>query len=316
MQDMNQHAHDTPSGGSPRISVVVPHFNQPDALRRCLMSLDAQRDDGVPFEVIVVDNGSVEMPEEVCAGLDGVRLDLESKPGPGPARSRGAALARGDILAFIDSDCTADPGWIRGIDDYFSGPDPADFIGGMVRIAPVDPGRLTMVEAFESVYGYRMKLFVACGYTATCNMAVRRVVFDDVGPFGGIGIAEDVDWGLRATGQGYRVAYVPGIGIRTPARESFAELARKWDRHIAHDHAVVPAGAAGWLKWVLRAGIVGASPLGEIPRIATTGLLPGPRARLQCFAGTARIRLYRAGKMLHLAFGGDPSALGAAWRRS
>ena len=229
----------------PRISVVVPHLNQPEALRACLAALAAQRAEGVGVETIVVDNGSTVPPAALCAGF-GVRLEAEATPGPGPARSRGAALATGDVLAFIDADCTAEPGWIAGIAAHFAGPDPADVIGGAVRIAPRDPDRLTVIEAFESVFSYRMRLFIARDrYTATCNMAVRRAVFEAVGPFVGIAVAEDVDWGQRASARGYRLAYVPEVRVATRARASFAELARKWDRHIAHDFAVVPPGAKG-----------------------------------------------------------------------
>ena len=300
----------------PRISVVVPHLNQPDALRACLAALAAQRAEGVGVETIVVDNGSTVPPAAICAGF-GVRLVAEATPGPGPARSRGAALATGDVLAFIDSDCTAEPGWIAGIAAHFAGPDAADVIGGAVRIAPHDPDRLTVVEAFESVFSYRMRLFIARDrYTATCNMAVRRAVFEAVGPFVGIAVAEDVEWGQRASARGYRLAYVPEVRVATRARASFAELARKWDRHIAHDFAVVPPGAKGRLRWIARALLIAASPLAEIPRLATTDLLAGLRSRLFAFAGVARVRLYRARQMLWLAAGGDAAALGARWRRS
>ena len=138
-----------------------------------------------------------------------------------------------------------------------------------------------MIEAFESVFSYRMRLFIARDrYTATCNMAVRRAVFEAVGPFVGIAVAEDVDWGQRASARGYRLAYVPEVRVATRARASFAELARKWDRHIAHDFAVVPPGAKGRLRWIARALMIAASPLAEIPHIATTDLLAGLWSRL------------------------------------
>ncbi|WP_424930033.1 glycosyltransferase [Amaricoccus tamworthensis] len=301
----------------PVISVVIPHLNQPENLRACLASLEAQRGDGVPFEVIVVDNGSPEPPAAVCADFGGVRLEVETTPGPGPARSHGAGLARGGILAFIDSDCTADPGWFSAIAAYFRRKDAADALGGQVRIAPVNPEDLTMVEAFESVYGYRMKLFIERdNYAATCNMAVRREVFEKVGPFAGINVAEDMDWGQRATAMGYRIEYVPEIGIHTPARENFADLTRKWDRHIAHDFEVVPAGIVPRLKWLLRAAALAASPLAEIPTIARTGYLSGFGDRLLCLRGVVRIRWYRAWKMLQLAFGADGSRMSGGWHQT
>jgi glycosyltransferase involved in cell wall biosynthesis len=65
----------------PQLSVVIRHLNEPDNLLKCLAALDAQRAEGIPFEIIVVDNGSVEDPEAVCSQVEGVRLEREPNPG-------------------------------------------------------------------------------------------------------------------------------------------------------------------------------------------------------------------------------------------
>jgi len=300
----------------PRISVIIPHHEDPGALQGALAALAAQRGDGIGFEVLVVDNGSAVPPAEVCAGFPAVRLLHEPTPGPGPARSRGAAAARAAVLAFLDADCRPDPGWIAAIDRAFADP-AAEIVGGDVRIAPADPARLTVVEAYESVFGYRQKLYIERdGYAATCNMAVRRDIFAAVGPFAGIGTAEDMDWGRRATARGYRHAYLPGMRVRTPARPDFAALARKWDRHLAHFWAEARARPAGRLRWLVRAAAVAASPLAEIPTVATSDRLARPADRGRALAGVTRLRLHRARQMLRLAFGADPARLTGGWRRS
>lgn len=97
------------------ISIVIPHFNQEDHLRTCLKRLQAQKGGLTDVEIIVVDNGSRRMPDAVCAEIPAVRLLSETTPGPGPARNRGAAVAQGDVLAFIDADCHADPGWLAAM---------------------------------------------------------------------------------------------------------------------------------------------------------------------------------------------------------
>jgi glycosyltransferase involved in cell wall biosynthesis len=296
----------------PGISVVIPHLNDAAALARCLDALARQRE-AAPFEVIVVDNGSARPPAEVCAAA-GARLMAEPTPGPGPARTRGAAAARGAVIAFIDADCRPDPDWIAAIDRAFADPS-VEIAGGDVRIAPRDPARLTMVEAYESLYGYRMKLYVERdGYAATCNMAVRREVFAAVGGFAGIGVAEDWDWGRRATALGYRHSYLPQMRVATPARASFAELARKWDRHIAHFYEAALARPGGRLRWLGRAVLVTASPPGELPRVLASDRLGGAGDRARAFAGMARLRLYRARQMLRLAAGADPAGLAGGWR--
>jgi glycosyltransferase involved in cell wall biosynthesis len=299
---------------APRLSVVIPTYNDNAALEGVLAALAAQAGDGTSFEVIVVDNGSEAPPIEACGRFAGVRLLSEATPGPGPARNRGAAAARGDIIAFVDADCRPDPGWIRAIAEAFADPS-TEIIGGDVRIAPADPSRMTVVEAYESVFGYRIRLYIERDrYTGTGNMAVRREIFEAVGPFAGIGVAEDMDWGRRATALGYRHAYVPEMRVRTPARRDFAELARKWDRHIAHFYAENRARPAARLRWLGRAALVAASPLGEAVRIARSDRLSGPGNRARALLGVTRLRLYRAGRMLGLALGHDPARLAGGWR--
>lgn len=304
---------------STAISVIIPHLEAPAALDRCLAALGAQRAargvDSPAFEIIVVDNGSAVPPAAICAA-HGARLAQEPTPGPGPARSHGARLARAPLLAFVDCDCVPAPDWIATIAAWFAAHPETGVIGGDVRIARADPRHPTAIEAYESVYGYRMRLYVERdGYTATCNMAVRAAVFARVGDFGGIGIAEDVDWGRRATAAGIRIDYVPGLRIETPARADFAELARKWDRHIGHDFAEV-AGLSDRLRWIARAAALAASPLAEIPRLARSDRLTGPRERALALACLTRIRLYRARRMLGLLAGGNGRALAEGWRRN
>ena len=296
-----------------RLSVVIPHLNQAGMLARCLDSLAAGT--WAPDEVIVVDNGSTALPTAICAAHPGVRLLHEATAGPGPARNAGVAAARGEILAFIDADCFADPGWVAAIHAAFADP-AAQILGGDVRIAYDDPGHLTLLEAYESIYAYRMDIYIRRdGFTGTGNLAVRRGVIKAVGPFAGLGVAEDVDWGRRATGAGFDLRYVPAMRVYHPARRSFAELTRKWDRHLGHFFTDATARRFGRLRWGLRTAVMAASPLGEIPKILVSDRVQGPRARLLAFLGVARIRLYRARVMAWLLAGGDPDRLTGVWNR-
>ncbi len=301
-----------PRISAPPISVVIPHLNQPAFLARCLASLAAgQRR---PDEVFVVDNGSRELPVAVCADHPGVTLLAEPIPGPGPARNRGIAAASGDILAFIDSDCLADPGWLAAAEAAMADP-AATILGGDVRIACADPACLTAIEAYESVYAYRMDRYIAReGFTGTGNLVVRREVLAAVGPFAGIGVAEDRDWGQRATALGFVIRYVPDMKVYHPARASFAELARKWDRQTAHDY-VKARGASGRLRFALKALAMAPSPLVELPRLLTSDRIHGFRSRALAFGALTRIRAYRAGLMLRLLAGADPDTLSGRWNR-
>ena len=124
---------------APLVSVIVPHLNQPDELRRCLSSLQGQSLSNDRFETIVVDNGSKILPTSICQAFQGIRLEQEATPGPGPARNKGAHFARGQIFAFLDADCVADCGWLLAIADTFASDQGRDIVGGDVRIIFSDP---------------------------------------------------------------------------------------------------------------------------------------------------------------------------------
>lgn len=301
-----------------RISVVIPHLNQPEMLGRCLASLAAGSRQ--PDEVIVVDNGSREMPMAACAAHEGalkaLRLLLEPTPGPGPARNCGVAASTGNVLAFIDADCLADPGWLAAAETALADPEAA-ILGGDVRIAVRDPARLTMIEAYESEYAYRMDRYIAReGFTGTGNLVVRREVLEAVGPFRGLEVAEDRDWGQRATRMGYRIRFVPGMRVYHPARGSFASLLEKWDRHVAHDFERACGQRAGRALFAAKAVAMLASPLAELPRIVGSGRLAGLGARTRAFGGLVQVRLHRTKRMAWLLAGGDPRRLTRRWNRA
>jgi glycosyltransferase involved in cell wall biosynthesis len=304
---------DSPRLGRSRMSVVIPHLNQPDFLARCLASLAAGK--RAPDEVIVVDNGSHDLPEAVCATY-GARLLTEPEPGPGPARNCGVAASAGDILAFIDADCLADPGWLASAETAMADPT-ATVLGGDVRIALVDPNRMNMLEAYESVYAYRMDRYIAReGFTGTGNLVVRREVLADVGPFAGIGVAEDRDWGRRATAKGYRIRFIPEMKAYHPARQNLTELFQKWNRQCAHDYADARTRPGGRLRFAIKTLAMPMSPLAEMSRIARSDRLVGLRTRLLAFAALLRIRLYRTIVMARLLVAGGEDQRVKVWNRS
>ena len=235
--------------------------------------------------------------------------NLSSKPHPALA----LPASRGDILAFIDADCVAGADWIRSIEENVNA---KAILGGDVRILHKDPARPTIWEAYESEYAFRMEHYIRKkGFTGTGNLAMRRDVFDAVGPFAGIGVAEDRDWGRRAGAKGFSITWAPTMLVFPPARDSFAELARKWDRHIAHDFQVQLDHSFGRFRWAALCIMMVFSPLGEAARIVMSDRIKGgPRGRLLAFLGLLRTRLYRAWRMSQLIFEKDASRLADRWR--
>ncbi|WP_415184798.1 glycosyltransferase [Phaeovulum sp.] len=299
------------------ISVIVPHLNQSEALGCCLRSLAAQTGLFDLAEVIVVDNGSHVLPHDVCARFPGVRLLAELTPGPGPARNTGVGASSGAILAFVDADCVADAGWLAAITRIFASDPQVGILGGAVFIPRATERRTTALEAYEMVYAYRMDKYISQqGFTGAGNLAVRREVFEAVGPFGGVAISEDRDWGLRATGLGHAIRYVPDMVVYHPARTSFDALQLKWDRHIAHDFNRLRDKFLWRPRTFLRAIAVGLSPLAEIPKLLLTSRLIGLRERGLAFMCLFRIRLHRARRMIGLIASDSEAELLSRWNRN
>jgi GT2 family glycosyltransferase len=287
--------------GVPRVSVIIPHLNTPDRLAACLASVIGQSLDHGTAEIIVVDNGSRLPLDAVQAAAPLVRFLKEPKPGPGLARNHGVAAASAPIIAFIDADCTAAKGWLQAAVNAVEADPATAVIGGDIRIALAQPPRMTGIEAYESVFGFRQQMYIERKhFSATANMAMARPVFEAVGPFGGIEIAEDLDWGQRAHAAGYPVRYVPAMQVWHPARESLAALESKWRRHIRHDWTVAQTSRSGRIRWGLRAlALMASGPL-EAPRLLLSSRLQGLGNRLRGIDTLLRIRAFRAAEMLRI----------------
>ena len=96
---------------NPPLSVVIPTWNRAQLVREAIGSALVQREGEV--EVIVVDDASTDATAELLEREFGDRirvLRLDHRRGPGGARNAGARLARGEFVAFLDSDDV----WLRG----------------------------------------------------------------------------------------------------------------------------------------------------------------------------------------------------------
>ena len=93
------------NSGVPQVSVVIPAYSRPRALRETLLCLTRQTASRHAFEVVVVDDGSPE-PLDVSEfeGTLSIRLVRQENRGPATARNHGVRLASGEIVIFIGDD--------------------------------------------------------------------------------------------------------------------------------------------------------------------------------------------------------------------
>ncbi len=243
------------------------------------------------MEIIVADNLSVAGADAVRACIAGrARMVEAAQPGAGPARNCAVAASRAPVLAFIDSDCVADPGWLaRGRAALGRW----DVVGGRVDVFVEHDGPLSAAEAFERVFAFDNAAYVRDkGFSVTANLWCRRAVFDATGPFG-VGLSEDLDWSHRATAAGYTLGYADDVVVGHPARADWPQLRRKWARIGRETYALRPATAAHRLRWLIRAWAMPLSILAHMPRALRSTRLHHPADRRRAIAGLARLRLWR-----------------------
>lgn len=165
------------------ISVIVPVLNAGRFLPQVIEALEVQDFPAGEYEILLVDNGSTDDSVAVIRRYPGVRLLHEPRRGSYAARNRAALEARGDILAFIDSDSVAGKGWLRAVKDAFAASKTQVLLG---RTRPGnDSGLGALLADYENEKAaYVCKLGSSQQQVAyTGNMAVRRAAWEKYGPF-------------------------------------------------------------------------------------------------------------------------------------
>jgi len=275
----------------PTVSVIIPHYRDFRRLDICLASIAAQTYPADRIQVIVGDNASpegVERVREAAAGRAEVVL-VEAR-GAGPARNGAVAKATGEVLAFIDSDCVAEPQWVeegvRALDAF-------DFVGGQVKVLVDDEAQMTPVEAWERVFAFDCRSYVEKkGFAVTANLFCPRRLFETVGGFR-VGISEDTEWCFRAQAQGFRLGYAERASVGHPARRDWDELTRKWRRLNEESYGLSAGRSARRLRWALRALAMPLSAVVHTPKVLGSPGLHTFGQRLAALRVLYAIRFWR-----------------------
>lgn len=190
------------------ISVVVPHHNGIADLKECLLSLVSQSYPRERFKIIVVDNAlDRDLKTKLSSYLKNITIIEEERKGVSYARNKGVSRARGEIVAFIDQDCVAEPDWLANIAMAFSKNKKAAVVAGEIRAFRP---RTAVERYYETLMCQKRNLSFPLPYFVTANVALRRSVFDEIGPFdSGFPSCEDVDMSWRLIDNGYEIEYAP-----------------------------------------------------------------------------------------------------------
>ncbi|MCI0535631.1 MAG: glycosyltransferase [Verrucomicrobiales bacterium] len=193
----------------PLVSVVVAAFNGARTLPACLDSL--QRLKYPAYEVILVDDGSTDATPEIAARYARLRyLRHEKNQGLSVARNTGIEAAKGEIVAFTDSDCRADEDWLYYLigdllSSRFAG------IGGHNLLPPEDSWIATTVMVSPGGPAHVMLTDRVAEHIPGCNMAFYKWALQEIGGFDPIfrKAGDDVDACWRLQQRGYQLGFSP-----------------------------------------------------------------------------------------------------------
>ncbi len=249
------------SPGQPHLSVVTPLYNCLPLSQAMVASLRATIPPGVRYEVILVDDGSTDGTRKWLESLgEPFRVVLnERNIGFGAATNRGAALARGRVLALLNNDLVLKPGWLGpmlwalrllGPRAGLVGNVQLDAANGEVDHAGIAVNEKGKPEHIRSVPGRVSRLMRPIrgvfAVTGAC-LLVRTKTWRRLGGFDEsyVNGCEDVDLCLRASAAGlvnvvalgsrvvHHISASPGRKLRD--EQNSWSLARRWRERLAQE---------------------------------------------------------------------------------
>lgn len=213
-----------------QVSVIVPVYNSARHIRACLEGLLAQEYPRDGVEIILIDNNSTDASRRIVQEYPEITLLEERSQGAYAARNRGLRHARGELIAFTDADCVPSRDWLRECVSALREPGVGIILGGH-RFA-----RESFLLSLLADYEHEQQEYIfnqddqALYFGRTGNMAVRRELFDQLGPFARRGRGADTLF-VRRCVERYgcaAVRYCPQVRVRHLEIDGLRQLYRKY----------------------------------------------------------------------------------------
>jgi GT2 family glycosyltransferase len=224
-----------------KLAVVIPVRNRPALIEQCVRGVLACNWPAEQLELIVVDNASTD-DTAARAAAAGARVISEPRPNRCLARNRGARAATAEWIAFIDSDCLPDPGWLAELAAAIQAstdPHLAAVAGTVVGAPPANH----VERYFEHRRWFDQAKYLnpppgepfSQPFAITANLCVKRATYLSLGgldatlPHSG----EDADWCWRLAAGGGTLAFAPAARVQHFHRATALGLYRQawhWGR--------------------------------------------------------------------------------------
>lgn len=237
----------------PSVSVVVCSYNGGRTLEACLTSLLQM--DYPDYEVILVDDGSTDNTEKIAADFPKVKTIRQPNRGLSFARNVGMYAARGEIIAYTDSDCMADKDWLY----YLVGTlEQGDYVavGGPNISPPAQSWAQACVAASPGQPSHVLVGDSEAEHIPGCNMAFYKTALELIGGFDPEyrKAGDDVDVCWRLLEQGCRIGFSPAAIVWHHRRFSVLAYFKQQEGYgeaealLRFKHFVYfgPTGSAKW----------------------------------------------------------------------
>ena len=206
----------------PKVSIIIPVFNQFEFTHACLSSLQ-RHEDGTATEVIVVDDRSTDATPELIPKIPGlVYLRNDSNSGFIASCNHGAKKARGEYLLFLNNDTVVTAGWLKALLETFEINPEAGLVGsklvypdgrlqeagGIIWRDGSGWNRGKFQDARDPEYNYLREV----DYCSGASLIIPRSLFGELGGFDprySPAYYEDTDLAFRVRARGHKVFYQP-----------------------------------------------------------------------------------------------------------
>ncbi|TBW26757.1 glycosyltransferase family 2 protein [Gramella sp. KN1008] len=203
----------------PEYSFIVPVYNRPQEIRELLESMQ-KLIASIPFEVVIVEDGSDLSSEEVVKEFSD-QLDIsyyyKENSGPGDSRNYGMRKAKSSYFIILDSDVILPEDYLSHVHKFLS-VNPCDCFGGPDAAHP-------SFSNVQKAIDYSMTSFFTTGgirggkkavdefQPRSFNMGISRKAFEKSGGFGQIHPGEDPDLSLRLKKAGFTTCLIPDAKV-------------------------------------------------------------------------------------------------------
>jgi glycosyltransferase involved in cell wall biosynthesis len=167
-------------------SIVIPTYNRPERLEKCLRSIDRLEYPRDRFEVIVVDDGSSTPLDPVVLPFKeelNIQLIRQDNQGPATARNTGAFKSQGQVILFTDDDCQLDSQWLTNLAQQFE-VQPDSLIGGhTINQLPDNLYSETSQLLVDYLYSYYNCDHQQASFFTSNNFGLSKTRFCEIGGF-------------------------------------------------------------------------------------------------------------------------------------